>query len=472
VLEEGDMTAKARLLLVEDSPAILRLYREVLKRLDVELCDADSGARALSELGERVPDVVLLDLELPDMNGVEILRTIRQRGLPAAVVVVTAHGSVNTAVEAMRQGAYDFIVKPFAPDRLLVTVRNALERRRLERLAAAGNVVEHGRFAGLIGASLPMRAVYNVIESTARSRATVFITGESGTGKELCAHAIHQLSPRRDGPFVAVNCGAIPKELMESEMFGHVKGAFTGAAGTREGAIARARGGTLLLDEICEMDAALQVKLLRVLQSGEFTKVGGSEVERSDVRYVCATNRDPWEEVRAGRLREDLYYRLHVVPCAMPALRERNGDLVLLARHFLALYATEEGKSFADFAPDAVAAMQDHSWPGNIRELQNVLRNVVLFHDGPLVTAAMLARLDGPGVAARQSAPPLLRLAPAPTRNVAVKPLWQVEKEAIEHALSACGGNVPRAAALLEVNPSTIYRRKAEWDRDRLASSA
>jgi len=472
------MTAKARLLLVEDSPAILRLYREVLKRLDVELRDADSGARALVELGESIPDVVLLDLELPDMNGVEILRTIRRRGLSSAVVVVTAHGSVNTAVEAMREGAYDFIVKPFAPDRLLVTVRNALDRRRLERLAAASNVAEHGRFAGLIGASLPMRAVYNVIESTAKSRATVFITGESGTGKELCAEAIHRLSPRRDGPFVAVNCGAIPKELMESEMFGHVKGAFTGAAGTREGAIARARCGTLLLDEICEMDAALQVKLLRVLQSGEFTKVGGSEVERADVRYVCATNRDPWEEVRAGRLREDLYYRLHVVPCAMPPLRERNGDLVLLARHYLATYAAEEGKTFTDFAPDAIAALQDHSWPGNIRELQNVLRNVVLFHDGTLVTAAMLTKLDltasraADGTAAGRPAPPMLRLAAEPNRTAPVKPLWQVEKEAIEQALTVCGGNVPRAAALLEVNPSTIYRRKTEWERDRLASSA
>jgi two-component system, repressor protein LuxO len=319
-----------------------------------------------------------------------------------------------------------------------------------------------------------MRAVYNVIENTAKSRATVFITGESGTGKELCAQAIHQLSPRRDRPFIAVNCGAIPRELMESEMFGHVRGAFTGASATREGAIARARGGTLLLDEICEMDAALQVKLLRVLQSGEFTKVGGSEVERADVRYICATNRDPWEAVRAGRFREDLYYRLHVVPCAMPPLRERNGDLVLLARHFLALYAAEEEKSFSDFAPDAVAALQAHGWPGNVRELQNVLRNVSLFHDATLVTAAMLARLDS-GAAAREvgrSGPTALRVAEAPRRSDAVKPLWLVEKEAIEQALAVCGGNVPRAAALLEVNPSTLYRRKAEWDRERFASSA
>jgi two-component system repressor protein LuxO len=468
------MTAKARLLLIEDTPSILRLYHEVLGKLGVDLIDADTGARATAELRDGVPDVVLLDLELPDCNGVEILRAIKKRGLTAAVIVVTAHGSVKTAVEAMREGAYDFIVKPFAPERLLVTVRNALDRRRLESLAAANDIARNGRFLDLLGASLPMRAVYNVIESTAKSRATVFITGESGTGKELCAQAIHRLSPRRDGPFVAVNCGAIPRELMESEMFGHVRGAFTGAAGTREGAVARARGGTLLLDEICEMDLALQVKLLRVLQSGEFTKVGGSEVEQADVRYLCATNRDPWAEVQAGRFREDLYYRLHVVPCAMPPLRERNGDVLLLARHFLALYAEEEGKSLADFDPAAIGLLTRYGWPGNIRELQNVLRNVVLFHDGNSVTAEMLARLDGNG-ANRPSLrilPPVLRIANAPIRSATMRPLWQIEREAIEEALAVCGGNVPRAAAILEINPSTIYRRKAEWDKGRLASSA
>jgi CheY-like chemotaxis protein len=231
------MTAKACLLLVEDTPSILQLYHEVLARLDVVLIDADTGAGAHTVLRETVPDVVLLDLELPDIDGFEILRAIKKRGLPSAVIVVTGHGSVKTAVEAMREGAYDFIIKPFAPDRLLVTVRNAIERRHLESLAVANDIAKNGRFFGFIGASLPMRAVYNVIESTAKSRATVFITGESGTGKELCAQAIHLLSPRRDGPFVAVNCGAIPRELMESEMFGHVKGAFTGATTMREGAL-------------------------------------------------------------------------------------------------------------------------------------------------------------------------------------------------------------------------------------------
>ena len=466
------MTTKPRLLLVEDTPSIMRLYHEVLKKLDVELLTAENGARALEILDDTIPEIVLLDVELPDINGIDILRRIRARNLPSAVIVVTAHGSVKVAVEAMREGAYDFIIKPFPPDRLIVTVRNALERRQLQTLAAANEIVKEGRFYGLIGASLPMRAVYHVIESAASSRATVFISGESGTGKELCAQAIHQLSPRRDGPFVAVNCGAIPRELMESEMFGHVKGAFTGAIGNRDGAITRARGGTVFLDEICEMDLSLQVKVLRVIQSGEFQKVGGSDTEHADVRYVCATNRDPWGEVQAGRFREDLYYRLHVVPCAMPPLRERDDDVLLIARHFLTLYAQEEGKEFADFDEAAVRALCRYPWPGNIRELQNVLRNAVLFNQGRVVTEAMLSRLD-PHAAPRQ--PAIAALAPMPRNSPAsggaVKPLWLVEKEAIEEAIALCNGNIPRAAALLEVNPSTIYRRKAEWEKERLLSA-
>jgi len=463
------MTDKPRLLLVEDTPSILRLYHEVLKKLDVELIDAGTCAQAFDVLDETIPDVVLLDVELPDASGMEILRLMRARKLPSAVIVVTAHGSVKGAVEAMREGAYDFIMKPFPPDRLIVTVRNALERRQLQSLAAANEIAREGRFYGLIGASLPMRAVYHVIENAASSRATVFITGESGTGKELCAEAIHQLSPRRDGPFVAVNCGAIPRELMESEMFGHVKGAFTGAVGSRDGAISRAKGGTLFLDEICEMDLSLQVKLLRVIQSGEFQKVGGSEVERADVRYLCATNREPWSEVQAGRFREDLYYRLHVVPCAMPPLRERDDDVLLIARHFLALYAKEEGKQFSDFDDGAQRALRRYPWPGNIRELQNVLRNAVLFNQGSLVTEAMLNRLDpsaAPRPASIATLSPPRAAAPAP-----IKPLWLIEKEAIEAAIALCSGNVPRAAALLEINPSTIYRRKAEWEKDRLLSA-
>jgi two-component system, repressor protein LuxO len=466
------MTTKPRLLLVEDTPSIMRLYHEVLKKLDIDLIDAASGAGAIEILAETIPDVVLLDVELPDANGLDILRRIRARDLPCAVIVVTAHGSVKVAVEAMREGAYDFIMKPFPPDRLIVTVRNALERRQLQTLAKAHEIAAEGKFHGLLGASLPMRAVYNVIENAASSRATVFISGESGTGKELCAGAIHQLSPRRNGPFVAVNCAAIPRELMESEMFGHIKGAFTGAVGNRDGAISRAQGGTLFLDEICEMDLTLQVKLLRVLQSDEFQKVGGSDTERADVRYVCATNRDPWGEVQAGRFREDLYYRLHVVPCTMPPLRERDDDVLLLARHFLALYTKEEGKEFTDFDAGAVRALRRYPWPGNIREMQNVLRNAVLFNQGRLVTEAMLNRLDPNATPRPIGASPAIA-ALSPTLRVSraggsVRPLWQVEKEAIEEAIALCNGNIPRAAALLEINPSTIYRRKAEWEKERL----
>jgi two-component system repressor protein LuxO len=470
------MTTKPRLLVVEDTPSIMRIYHEVLKKLDVELIDAPTGKRAYEMLDETIPDVVLLDVELPDANGIDILKRIKARNLPSVVIVVTAHGSVKIAVDAMREGAYDFIIKPFPPDRLIVTVRNALERRQLQTLVAASDIAKEGKFHDLLGASLPMRAVYNVIENVASSRATVFITGESGTGKELCAGAIHQLSPRRNGPFIAVNCGAIPRELMESEMFGHVKGAFTGAVTHRDGAIARANGGTLFLDEICEMDMTLQVKLLRVIQSGEFQKVGGSDVERADLRYVCATNRDPWDEVQAGRFREDLYYRLHVVPCAMPPLRERGDDILLLARHFLAQYAKEEGKEFVDFDDGAERAMHRYPWPGNIREMQNALRNAVLFNQGTFVTEAMLNRLD-PNATPRSSATPAIAaLSPARAgggsgAGATVKPLWLIEKEAIEDAITLCNGNIPRAAALLEINPSTIYRRKAEWEKERLLSA-
>jgi DNA-binding NtrC family response regulator len=302
-------------LLVEDSPPLAHLYQNHLKDERIRLAAADTGAKALQILEQEAPDLVLLDLDLPDMNGLEILRAARHLGYSSSFVVITANGSIQNAVEAMQAGASDFIVKPFTKDRLKVTVANALEKQRLTQ------IVEHYREesekAGLdrmIGASPAMQGVYRIVESAAPSRATVFILGESGTGKELCAEAIHRLSPRAGKPFVAINCAAIPRELMESEIFGHVEGAFTGATRDREGAAARANGGTLFLDEICEMDVELQSKLLRFIQTQTYQRVGGTRLERADIRFVCATNRDPLAEVRAGRFREDLYYRLHVIP--------------------------------------------------------------------------------------------------------------------------------------------------------------
>jgi two-component system repressor protein LuxO len=317
-----------------------------------------------------------------------------------------------------------------------------------------------------------MQSVYRIIESAASSRASVFITGESGSGKEVCADAIHNEGDRRGKPFIALNCAAIPRELMESEIFGHVKGAFTGAAGERKGAASLADGGTLFLDEIGEMDLALQSKLLRFVQTGTFQQVGSNQVEKVDVRFICATNRDPLEMVSNGTFREDLYYRLHVIPIHLPALRECGNDVMLIARKYLLDYAAEEGKSFRDFAPDATAVLSAYQWPGNVRQLQNVVRNVVVLQNGREVRRDMLPPLLLPrgDAGAETLAPAFAPKTPAVVAedksesDRGSRPLWLIEKIAIEQAIACCDGNIPRAAALLEVSPSTIYRKKQAWE--------
>ena len=465
----------ARVLLVEDDPAQARVYLEYLKNERCESVHAETGAAAMASIESRLPDVILLDLMLPDMNGLDILREISARDLPVAVIVITAHGSVKVAVEAMRLGARDFLVKPFNAARLLVTLRNTLEHGRLRRIVEAYRELDLQEFGGFIGASIPMQQVYRIIESAAPSKATVFISGESGTGKEIGAHEVHRRGGRRDKPFVVLNCGAIPRDLMESEIFGHVKGAFTGAIAGRDGAARRADGGTLFLDEICEMDLALQTKLLRFVQSGTFQKVGGDSVETVDVRFVCATNRDPWEEVAAGRFREDLFYRLHVIPIAMPPLRERGDDVLMIARRFLVDFARDEGKAFARFDSAVEDILLAYAWPGNVRELQNLVRNVVVLNDGDTVTAAMLpAPLSSMGTAPRSATPrtangaePAVAAldAPMPGGIESIRPLAEIEREAIERAVTLCDGNIPRAAHHLGVSASTLYRKKQLWEQ-------
>ena len=392
-----------------------------------------------------------------DGDGLTLLKRLKVRQPELPVVVITAHGSVATAVAAMQAGAADFLVKPFPAERLLVTLTNALKTAALARevkdLAAART---REGFAGFLGASPAMQAVYRVIEAAAPSRATVFVTGESGTGKELAADAVHRLSPRAAGPFVPINCAAIPRELIESEIFGHVRGAFTGAVADRQGAAQAADGGTLFLDEICEMDLALQGKLLRFVQTGQFQPVGSTRLVSVDVRFVCATNRDPMAEVKAGRFREDLYYRLHVVPLRLPPLRDRGEDVLLLAEAFLARAAKEEGRRFVRLSPDAKAALLAHPWPGNVRELENAIRGAVVLADGEELTAEMLP------AAVRAGPRPARRVAPGPAPDP-IRPLAELEREAIERALRATGGNIPRAAAALGISPSTLYRKRAGW---------
>ncbi len=453
----------ATVLLVEDTPSLARVYAEYLRKEAYTVVPVETGAEALDAVADGAPRIVLLDLQLPDMHGMEVLRRIEAQGLPCAVVVITAHGSVNVAVEAMRHGAYDFLVKPFSAERLIITVRNALERLRLAQLVDTYQKdLARTRYHGFIGSSLAMQAVYRIIDSAAASRATVFITGESGTGKEVCAEAIHRQSPRGDRPFVAINCGAIPKDLMESEIFGHVKGSFTGAVADREGAAARADGGTLFLDEICELEPNLQTKLLRFIQTGTFMPVGGSKLEKVDLRIVCATNRDPLREVEEGRFREDLYYRLHVIPVHLPALREREDDVIEIARHYLAEYAREEGKGFQSFSPEAEQVLRLYHWPGNVRQLQNVVRNIVVLHDGDTVHPVMLPPPLTPQATAAQAP----AVAPQGFGPKPIRPLWQVEKDAIEDAIAACDGNIPRAAALLDISASTIYRKRLAWQAE------
>jgi two-component system repressor protein LuxO len=461
---------RPRVLLVEDTPPLARLYQEYLRFEEIELEAVECGQDALDAINRDEPDAILLDLRLPDMDGLEILRWIRERNLPSEVVIITAHGSVSTAVEAMRNGAYDFLVKPFSSDRLTVTLKNALERRALKQIVVDMTPKRHGAFAGFVGSSLVMQDVYRLIERAAPSAASVFITGESGTGKELCAEAIHSLSPRVQARLVAINCAAIPHDLLESEIFGHVKGAFTGAVSNRTGAATLADGGTLFLDEICDMAPDLQAKLLRFVQSGVFQPVGSSEPQKVNVRFVCATNRDPLAEIAAGRFRADLYYRLHVIPIHMPPLRERDDDVAEIAQQFLISAADDEDKAFNGFDADTREIFRSYDWPGNVRELQNVVRNIVVLNDAELATADMLptglesvrlpvAANDVRSVTMSQSVP-LVRL----------QPLHELEREAIEAALVACDDNVPRAAAMLEVSPSTIYRKMQAWGRGDLAS--
>lgn len=458
-----------RILIIEDDPVLAERFTLDLGDYTTEIRDTGKQALAALESG-LIVDAVILDIHLPDMNGLDILRHIREQGMPSAVIVVTSQGSINTAVEAMRAGADDFLVKPFTPERLQVTLRNVVQTQRLTREVETLRdelAVDTGRgdFHGFIGGSPVMRGVYRMLQAAAPSKASVFITGESGTGKELCAQAIHAAGPRAKAPFVAINCAAIPKDLLESELFGHVKGAFTGATSTRDGAAARADGGTLFLDEIGELDLALQGKLLRFLQTGQVQKVGSDTTEKVDIRVVCATNRDPMQEVEEGRFREDLYYRLYVIPIHLPPLRDRPGDALDLARALLPKLAQEEGKEFAGLSPDAEAAIADYGWPGNVRQLENVLRNAVVLNDGPVLEATMLPPPLGQGTGGRTAAPATARAsreeAATPT---GIRPLWQVEKDTIERAIALCEGNIPRAAGLLEISPSTIYRKKAGWD--------
>ena len=450
------------LLLVEDTPSLQLVYQSVLRSAGHAVRCAGDAASGLAAFKAIVPPVVLLDLMLPDRDGLDLMRDFLALRPETRVIVITANGSISKAVAAMRAGAHEFLVKPFDEQRFLAAIENALAG--MANPAAAAQPPRGPAAPGdFIGTSEPMRQVYAKLNSVARSMATVFITGESGTGKELCAQAVHDLSNRAAAPFVPLNCGAIPSELLESEVFGHVKGAFTGALSDKPGAAAAADGGTLFLDEICELDPNLQTKLLRFLQTSTIQPVGATRSRKVNVRIICATNRDPLQEVRRGRFREDLYYRLHVVPIHMPPLRERAEDVVTIAEAALARFAREEGRRFQSLDPDVMEIFRGLAWPGNVRQLLNVIRHVVVLNDGPAVTRAMLPIELHHQI---EDAPPPTGVAPeprVPLEGLVGRTLAEIERLVIEETMARHGGSIPKAARTLDVSPSTLYRKIDGW---------
>ncbi len=447
------------LLLVEDTSSLAMVYRSVLEKAGHAVVACDTILHAREEMDKQRFSVILLDLSLPDGDGMELMGDILKGG--AKVIVITANGSINRAIEAMREGAFDFLVKPFDEKKLLGAVENAMHVQAAAPSRPPADPYEpRSAFHGFLGDSEPMQRIYQMIGNIGRSSATVFITGESGTGKEVAAQAIHAVSNRAKKPFVPLNCGAIPADLLESEVFGHLKGSFTGAIANKIGAAEAASGGTLFLDEICEMDLTLQTKLLRFLETSKIQPVGAVAAKSVDARILCATNRDPLAEVKAGRFREDLYYRLHVVPIHLPPLRERGDDINLIAESVLTRFSAEEGRDFERISPEVKRIFAGFSWPGNVRQLLNILRNVVVLHNGTHVLPEMLpAEITGAEA---------LPAAPAPRTECEVSQfvgltMAQFERAFVEATISECNGSVPEAARMLDVSPSTLYRKRESW---------
>jgi DNA-binding NtrC family response regulator len=469
------MKMQPTVLIVEDSKPMAMAYKEFLRNDELGVHCVETLKEARVSLSRSEPDIVLLDLQLPDGSGLELLKHLNESGAQSTVIVISAHGSIETAVSALKVGADDFLEKPFTAERLRTTISNVMEKKRLSSLVANyERQSDRDSFYGFIGSSLAMQGVYHMVESAAPSKATVFITGESGTGKEVLAQAVHACSPRSEKPFVALNCAAIPRELMESEIFGHIKGAFTGAAKERKGAALLADGGTLFLDEVCEMDLELQAKLLRFLQTETYRPVGSDTEQQVDVRIICATNKNPQSEVDQGNFREDLFYRLHVIPIDLPPLRERGQDILAIANSFLQNYAAEENKEFETISTAAQDCLLNYSWPGNIRQMQNIFRQAVVLNNGQSLELEMLpAVLNGTDAAhgngsdsvPQADATEADKVTELPAAASHIAPLWEVEQTHIINAIKVCGDNVPKAAALLEVSPSTLYRRTKDTEQ-------
>ncbi len=440
-----------RLLVVDDQKNMRATTAMVLRQAGYLVDEAEDGAAALKRLEGDSYDVVLTDLRMPDVDGMEVLRTVRQVAPETEVIVMTAYGTIESAVEAMRRGAHDFIAKPFKEDELLLRAAKAVEKRRLVGQVSVLSGEFRRRFGldHIIGRSAGLREVLDRVVKVAPSDATVLITGESGTGKEVVARALHVASRRGDRPFVPVNCAAITETLLESELFGHARGAFTGATRARRGLFEEADGGTLFIDEIGETAPGFQAKLLRVLQDGELRRVGESLPVRVDVRIIAATNQDLRKAIGEKRFREDLFYRLNVVPIRIPPLRERLEDVPLLAVHFLAQYNQRAGTQKV-FAPAALAELTEHSWPGNVRELENMVEQAAALSPG--------VEIGPEGIEFEPSALPRPEPRPGQARTLAAA-VEEAERGSIQAALQRCDGDLGRVALELGVSSTTLWRK-------------
>ena len=454
--------------LIDDDRGFLALMRNRIAKIGYKVVTGESG-KDLFEILDREPlDTLILDVHLPDADGLDLLERIHQRVPDLPVIVETADSSGELGFKASARGAYDYVEKPVDFARLEILIRRATDHYQVVRRIHDLETSLSGRsgLCEIIGGDRQMQLMYSMIENVAASDATVLITGESGTGKELVACAVHRLSNRADREMVDLNCAAIPENLLESELFGHEKGAFTGATQRYTGCCERAHRSTLFLDEICEMNFALQSKLLRFIQERNFYRLGGRERIQVDTRILAATNKNPLDEVRANRFREDLYYRLNVVPIHVPPLRERRVDIRMLAEHFLRENAQDSDKGFRRFSEAAAQILEGYDWPGNVRELENAIAQVSVLHSGTVVEAKMLSPtiLNAVG----REGDEVIEPDPAPISTAesedAIKPMWLVEKEAIERALHVTRGKVPDACAGLQMSRATLYRKVKKYE--------
>ncbi|MBI2394976.1 MAG: sigma-54-dependent Fis family transcriptional regulator [Deltaproteobacteria bacterium] len=446
---------RGRVLIVDDEANARTALSEILREEGFITETAADGFKALGKIDEFHPDVILSDLKMPGLDGLSLMEKSKELAPDAVVIVMTAYGTIGSAVDAVKRGAENYLTKPLDDaDALVAIVAKGIEKSRLlqETRRLRDRLRERNAFGHIVGEHPSMRHLLELVQQVAPSRASVLIVGESGTGKELIAEAIHRNSPRATKPFVRLNCAALAETLLESELFGHERGAFTGAIGRREGRFKQADGGTLLLDEVSEIPLGLQVKLLRFLQTREFERVGGNETVKVDVRVIAATNRDLEEQIRLGRFREDLYYRLNVVTLAIPPLRDRPSDVTALATFFLRKYAQENGKRIEGFDEEALAALVGYRWPGNVRELENAIERAVVLGNGALIERRHLPTSVAPSEDKKR----------AP--HVPGATIQELEKWAILETLEAVGGSTSKAATVLGISPRKIQYKLHEYE--------